>query len=56
MQRHGPVVLGKQQVAKQRAGPACEPLVDADHRPVALLDLLLLQRERGGEGCVEVFF
>ena len=46
--------LGQQEAAEQRAGPACEPLVNADDRAVVLLYLLLPQRQAGDQGNVEV--
>ena len=49
--------LRQQETAKQRSRPASEPRVDADERPVMLLDLFLAQgrsrRERGLEARLE---
>ncbi len=45
--------LGEQEGAEQGPGPAGEPPVDRDHRPVVLLDLLLFERQLGDERDVE---
>ena len=48
--------LGEPQAAKQCARTSREPLVDADDRPVVLLDLLLPERHVGDQGDIEAPF
>lgn len=48
--------LAQQQVPEKGAGTSGEPLVDADDGPVALLNLLLTQRQAGGERRIEPGF
>ena len=45
--------LGKDQAAKQGARTACEPLVNADDRAIALLDLLFPERHFRDQGNVK---
>jgi hypothetical protein len=44
----------QQEAAEQHAGPSDEPLMDADHRAVVLLNLLLLGGQPGDEAGVKV--
>lgn len=49
-------IFGEQKSAEKRSRAPREPFMNADNRPVTLLDLLLLQSQLRGKNWIEVFF